>query len=159
MEGRKQRGAARYSCAHNSLCRAMMSTSITAQPSCWNTWITELLPEAMPPVRPTRNIFPGRREVGETKNQESGVTGAKLPSGEGPPQECRKDLPMGQSRPGQCGAKRLGEGEAKAGKARQTQPGQAVPRLELQGLWIHLRQKTLYREASGILKTFTKKAN
>ena len=86
MEGRKQRGAAGYSCAHNSPCRAMMSTSITAQPSCWNTWITELLPEAMPPVRPTRNIFPGRREVGETKNQESGVTGAKLPSGEGPPQ-------------------------------------------------------------------------
>ncbi|EDL34166.1 mCG148156 [Mus musculus] len=47
--------------AVHSPCRAMTSTSITAQPSCWNTWMTELLPEAMPPVSPTRNIFPGER--------------------------------------------------------------------------------------------------
>lgn len=61
MEKRKHRGAVCTIPQHvpNSPCRAMTSTSITAHPSCWNTWITELFPEAMPPVRPTRNIFPG----------------------------------------------------------------------------------------------------
>lgn len=54
----------------NSPWRAMTSTSITAQPSCWNTWITELLPEAMPPVRPTRNIFPGKEA---SENAEPGA--------------------------------------------------------------------------------------
>lgn len=54
----------------NSPCRAMTSTSITAQPSCWNTWMTELLPEAMPPVRPTRNIFPGERDW-QSRSQET----------------------------------------------------------------------------------------
>lgn len=77
------------------------------------------------------------------ENQESGVTGAKLPSGEGSPQERRGRTCLwdraglvsvgprgwGKVRQRQASkAKRLREGEAKAGKARQTRPGQAVPR-------------------------------
>lgn len=54
-----------------------------------------------------------------TRSPES--LGAKLRSGEGPPQERWKDLPVGQSRPSQCGAKRLGKV-----RQRQAKPGSAA---------------------------------
>lgn len=88
----------------NSPWRAMTSTSITAQPSCWNTWITELLPEAMPPVRPTRNIFPGDRRPVRMPNQESRNhrSRARLAGWDAPSQECQKDLPGDNSGPDEC---------------------------------------------------------
>lgn len=54
-----------------TICWAMASIPVTAQPSCWNIWMMELLPEAMPPTKHTRNIFPEEREDWQTRSQEA----------------------------------------------------------------------------------------
>lgn len=76
--------------------RAMTSTSITAQPRSWNTWATELLPEAMPPVRPTRNIFPGKREsVSPRTRSWNHRCCTHAADGNCPPWEGPEDRPVG----------------------------------------------------------------
>lgn len=143
--GRKHKGAAVQNPQpdpSHSPCRAMTSTSITAQPSCWNTWSTELLPEAMPPVRPTRNIFPGKGGPESQKlDSHWSRRRASSASQDEPPQECQKDLPVGQEQapsvPGE-------EGKGRGGRHRLA--GHLGP--EFGEPWVHPEAENPFRKGA-----------
>ena len=65
------------------------------------------MPEAMPPVRPTKNIFPGKRcpETAEPGAEGSLERKASVADGGGPPEEHQKDLPGRGQQPNQFGPK------------------------------------------------------